>query len=86
MNLPGTSKVPGKFSTRKDYIIVILYSIDIAIILPYVLFVVLAGILLSRRASQNLDSYFLGGKSVPWYILGVSNASSMFCTFAGFCS
>lgn len=25
-----------------------------------------------------MDSYFLGGKSIPWYILGVSNASGMF--------
>jgi Na+/proline symporter len=25
-----------------------------------------------------LDSYFLGGKTLPWYMLGVSNASGMF--------
>jgi Na+/proline symporter len=25
-----------------------------------------------------MDNYFLGGRSVPWYLLGVSNASSMF--------
>jgi SSS family solute:Na+ symporter len=25
-----------------------------------------------------MDSYFLGGRSIPWYILGVSNASGMF--------
>jgi len=33
---------------------------------------------ISKRASKNLDSYFLGSKSLPWYILGVSNASGMF--------
>ncbi len=53
-------------------------TIDIAIILAYMVAVVIAGVLLSRRASQNLDSYFLGGKSLPWYLLGVSNASGMF--------
>ncbi|MCD4769060.1 MAG: Na+:solute symporter, partial [Bacteroidales bacterium] len=31
-----------------------------------------------KRASKNLDSYFLGGKSLPWYMLGLSNASGMF--------
>jgi len=36
------------------------------------------GIYLTTRASQNLDTYFLAGRSVPWYILGVSNSSSMF--------
>ena len=25
-----------------------------------------------------MDAYFLGGRSIPWYVLGVSNASSMF--------
>jgi Na+/proline symporter len=27
---------------------------------------------------KDLDSYFLGGKSLPWYLLGVSDASGMF--------
>lgn len=55
-----------------------IHPIDIIIILVYVIGVVIAGLFLSKRASQNLDSYFLGGKSVPWYFLGVSNASSMY--------
>jgi len=55
-----------------------LHSIDLAIIIVYVVAVVIAGLVLSKRASRNLDSYFLGGKSVPWYMLGISNASSMF--------
>jgi SSS family solute:Na+ symporter len=31
-----------------------------------------------RRASRGLDSYFLAGNELPWYVLGVSNASAMF--------
>jgi Na+/proline symporter len=27
---------------------------------------------------KDLDSYFLGGKSLPWYLLGISDASGMF--------
>jgi len=52
--------------------------IDQLIILAYLVLVIVAGVVLSRRASQNLDAYFLGGRSMPWYLLGVSNASSMF--------
>ncbi len=55
-----------------------MHTIDLGIITAYILLVIVFGILLSRRASKNMDSYFLGGKSVPWYLLGLSNASSMF--------
>jgi len=55
-----------------------MHPIDQAIILLYLILVVGTGIVLSRRASKNMDSYFLGGKTVPWYFLGISNASSMF--------
>lgn len=39
---------------------------------------VAVGFWISRRASRNLDAYFLGGKTLPWYVLGISNASGMF--------
>lgn len=52
--------------------------IDGAIIAAYALVVLVSGLWLSRRASKNLESYFLGGRTLPWYMLGVSNASGMF--------
>ena len=52
--------------------------IDSCIIIGYLAVIVISGLLLSRKASLNLDSYFLGGKTVPWYLLGASNSSSMF--------
>jgi SSS family solute:Na+ symporter len=55
-----------------------LHGIDVAIILGYLLTVSLIGVLLRRRASRNLNSYLLGGKQLPWYLLGLSNASGMF--------
>ncbi len=55
-----------------------IHPIDITILVLYLIAVVSIGIYLSTRASQNLDTYFLAGRSVPWYILGVSNSSSMF--------
>jgi SSS family solute:Na+ symporter len=55
-----------------------LHSIDIAIIFTYLVLTVLIGFWISKRASKDLDSYFLGSKSLPWYILGISNASGQF--------
>jgi len=52
--------------------------IDGAIIVGYLILTVVVGFLISKRASKNLDSYFLGGKTMPWYLLGLSNASGMF--------
>lgn len=55
-----------------------IHPIDIAIVGIYFVGVVVSGVVLARRARQNIDSYFLGGRSIPWYLLGVSNASGMF--------
>jgi Na+/proline symporter len=50
----------------------------LGIITAYLLATILLGLWVSKRASKDLDSYFLGGKTIPWYILGVSNASGQF--------
>ncbi len=55
-----------------------LHVIDILIIVAYLLTIVFIGIYLKKRASKNLESYLLGGKTIPWYMLGLSNASGMF--------
>ncbi len=55
-----------------------LHLIDVLIIFAYLLTMILIGIYLKKRAAKNLDSYFLGGKSLPFYMLGLSNASGMF--------
>ncbi len=55
-----------------------LHNLDIGIILGYFVLVITVGLWVSRRGSKDLDSYFLGGKTMPWYMLGVSDASGMF--------
>src|ERR1051325_9516138 len=55
-----------------------LHALDLAIIVAYFATVILIGLWVSRRGAKDLDSYFLGGKSLPWYMLGVSDASGMF--------
>jgi Na+/proline symporter len=55
-----------------------LQALDLAIILGYFILVVGLGLWVSRRGSKDLDGYFLGGKQLRWYTLGVSDASGMF--------
>ncbi len=44
----------------------------------YILSTIGIGFYISKKASTNLQAYFLGGKTIPWWALGVSNASGMF--------
>jgi Na+/proline symporter len=55
-----------------------LHLVDIIIIVAYLLSTVFIGYWVSKRASQNMQNYFLGGNAMPWYMLGISNASGMF--------
>lgn len=52
--------------------------IDILIIALYLVTMIVIGLIVKKRASKNLDEYFLGGKTLPYYLLGLSNASGMF--------
>src|SRR5574341_1872066 len=61
-----------------DQLIMRMTWIDFAIIVVYLLSISLIGVLLQKRASKSLNSYLLGGKELPWYLLGLSNASGMF--------
>jgi Na+/proline symporter len=55
-----------------------LHFIDLTIIVLYLIATIIIGYWVSKRASKNIQSYFLGGNSLPWYLLGISNASGMF--------
>ncbi len=52
--------------------------IDIGIIILYFLAVIGLGFWYQRRASKNLESYFLGGKSMHWLALAMSGSVSNF--------
>ncbi len=52
--------------------------LDGAIIVAYLLLVVSMGFFVMKRAGKNLRAYFLGENTMPWWMLGVANASSMF--------
>ncbi len=52
--------------------------LDGTIIVAYLLLVVSMGFFVMKRAGKNLRAYFLGENTMPWWMLGVANASSMF--------
>lgn len=55
-----------------------IHSVDLAVLVLYLAATLFIGLWVSKRSAKDLDSYFLGGKSIPWYVLGVSDASGMF--------
>ena len=55
-----------------------LQAIDLTIIGLYLLSTVFIGLYLKKRAGKNLRAYFQGSRELPWYMLGLSNASGMF--------
>ena len=55
-----------------------LHWIDILIIVLYLAGMLIVGFYLSKLASKDLKSYFLGENKIKWYYLGLSNASGMF--------
>ncbi len=52
--------------------------LDIIVIIAYLILVSVIGIVLKKQAQRSKNDYLLGGKSMPYWMLGVSNASGMF--------
>ncbi|MDD2562688.1 MAG: Na+:solute symporter [Salinivirgaceae bacterium] len=57
----------------------ILTLIDWTIIAVFFFIVLLIGVIASRSAGKNMTEYFLGGRGMPWWLLGVSMVA---CTFS----
>lgn len=53
-------------------------TLDLIILSVYLLTILIIGLVLRRRAQKSTSDYLLGGKTIPWYLLGLSNASGMF--------
>src|ERR1700743_3655287 len=51
---------------------------DLLILFAYLIAMVVIGWVLRKKARQNNVNYLLGGRSLPWYMLGLSDASDMF--------
>jgi Na+/proline symporter len=56
-----------------------LSTIDYLIIAAFFLIVVIIGLIAARSAGKNTTEYFLGGRGMPWWLLGISMVA---CTFS----
>ncbi len=55
-----------------------LATIDLIVIAAYLLAVFVAGLWLTRRAGESVDDFFIGGRHMPWWLLGISMAATNF--------
>ena len=53
-----------------------LHSYDLILIFGYLGLVAVLGIWVKKRATRGLDSFYLAGRSIPWWMLGLSGCSS----------
>ncbi|MCF8241389.1 MAG: hypothetical protein K9J16_08370 [Melioribacteraceae bacterium] len=49
---------------------------DLVIIFGYLALVAIIGFWVQKRATAHLDGYYLAGRNVPWWMLGLSGCSS----------
>lgn len=54
-------------------------TIDWIILAVFFVIILLIGVLASRTAGKNMTEYFLGGRGLPWWLLGISMVA---CTFS----
>lgn len=55
-----------------------LSTLDWGIIILFFIFVLAIGWMASKTAGKNTSEYFLGGRSMPWWLLGVSMVATTF--------
>jgi Na+/proline symporter len=53
-----------------------LHLYDYLIITGYLVIVAFLGFLVQKKATKGLDSYFLAGRNMPWWMLGLAGCSS----------
>ena len=58
----------------------ILHWLDWAIIAAFLALSLAIGLAVSRRAGSSVAEYFLSGRTMPWWLLGVSMVATTFAT------
>ncbi len=57
-----------------------LHWIDYTIIASYLVASLAIGLAMTRRAGRSSENYFLGGRSMPWWVGGISLAATSFAS------
>jgi SSS family solute:Na+ symporter len=53
-----------------------MHALDITIIVLYFILMIAVGWFVAKLAARNPESYFLAGKSLPWWMIGIAHGSS----------
>jgi Na+/proline symporter len=57
-----------------------LIALDWLVVLGYGVVVIAVGLAVSRRAGRGLKEFFLSGRTLPWWLLGISLVATTFST------
>ena len=57
-----------------------MHTLDYAIIAAYVIFAIGVGLYFSRKAAKDSESFFLGGRSLPWWAICLSMIATSFAS------
>jgi SSS family solute:Na+ symporter len=57
-----------------------LTTLDWTVVAAYMIVAVAIGLAFSRRAGEDTSEFFLGGRSMPWWLLGTSMVATTFST------
>ena len=55
-----------------------LATLDYVVIISYLAIVFAMGVVLTKRAGQSVENFFVGGRGMPWWLIGVSMAATNF--------
>ena len=53
-------------------------GLDYAVISIYLLFSVLLGVMFARRGTKDTDAYFVGGRAMSWWLVGIGICATAF--------
>ena len=57
-----------------------LSTLDITIIFSLFTIILLVGIYVGKSSGKNTNQYFLSGRNMPWWLLGISMVATTFST------
>lgn len=56
----------------------VLSQIDYIVIAVYLTTIFIFGLVMTRRAGRSVDDFFVGGRHMPWWLIGISMAATNF--------
>lgn len=56
----------------------VLTSLDYAILIGFFLLTIIIGIAVAKQSGKNTESFFLSGRNMPWWLLGISMVATTF--------